>query len=240
MKYVSDDYTSFGCLLVFIMSHGDKSKIISSDSKEIDLNEFITPLKRNATLISKPKIFFIQACRGNNKMTADGKKRPSSSNSIVHERYFDDKNRLPKEADFLVSYSTLEGNESYRDEDDGTWYIQMLCKAVREEESKEISAILTYTHYLVANMVGKHRFPNGETVELKMMPMYENRLLKLFYIAKPKNVRKKFFFLFYITIMTLFLHNIFNWKKDFSGNSTRNRSRTKRKRESNTIAERTK
>jgi hypothetical protein len=63
-KYANDDYTSYGCLIIFIMSHGDKNRIVSSDSEIIDLNEFITPLKRNASLQSKPKVFFIQACRG--------------------------------------------------------------------------------------------------------------------------------------------------------------------------------
>ncbi len=64
-KYANDDYTSYGCLIVFIMSHGDRSKIISRDSEIVYLNEFITPLKRNASLQSKPKVFFIQACSGN-------------------------------------------------------------------------------------------------------------------------------------------------------------------------------
>ena len=37
-EYATHDYTSYGCLIIFIMSHGDKSKIISSDSEEIDLS----------------------------------------------------------------------------------------------------------------------------------------------------------------------------------------------------------
>jgi hypothetical protein len=188
--YATDNYTSYGCLIIFIMSHGDKSKIISSDSHEIDLSEFITPLKRNASLKSKPKVFFIQACRGSNEMSADNPSGTAqSSSNIVYSRYYDHENRLPKETDFLFSYSTLEDYVSYRDED-GTWYIQMLCKAIQEEESKEISAILRYTHYLISKMVGKHRFPNGDAVEFKMTPTYEDRLTKLFYIAEPQQVGK--------------------------------------------------
>ena len=181
-EYATHDYTSYGCLIIFIMSHGDKSKIISSDSKEIDLSEFITPLKRNHTLKSKPKVFFIQACRGNNKMKVndDGPISKSSSN-IVHSRYYDHENRLPKETDFLFAYSTLEDYLSYRDPDDGSWYIQMLCKAIREEESKEISHILKYAHQLISQMVAK-----CDTIEVKMTPTYEDRLTKLFYIAEPK------------------------------------------------------
>jgi hypothetical protein len=195
-KYASDDYTSYGCLIVFIMSHGDKSKIISSDSEIIDLNEFIRPLKRNTSLQSKPKVFFIQACRGNTKMTADDGNTATtrSSNSSVFSRFYDDKNRLPKEADFLYSYSTLEDHASYRDEEDGSWYIQMLCKAIREEESKEISAILRYAHLLISQMVATtfkypgHLNVENEIVEVKMTPTYEDRLTKLFYLAEPQQV----------------------------------------------------
>ena len=59
-EYATHDYTSYGCLIIFIMSHGDKSKIISSDSEIIDLNEFITPLKRNDSLKSKPSVSWQQ------------------------------------------------------------------------------------------------------------------------------------------------------------------------------------
>ena len=126
-EYATHDYTSYGCLIIFIMSHGDKSKIISSDSQEIYLSEFIAPLKTNASLKSKPKIFFIQACRGNNEMIADNPTGITrSSSNIVHSRYYDHEHRLPKETDFLFAYSTLEDYLSYRDEDNGSWYIQML------------------------------------------------------------------------------------------------------------------
>ena len=193
-EYATHDYTSYGCLIIFIMSHGDKSKIVSSDSAIIDLNEFIAPLKRNPTLKSKPKVFFIQACRGGNEMKVNDDATKSKSSSF-DSRYFDPEHRLPKEVDFLFAYSTLEDYLSYRDEEDnGSWYIQMLCKAIREEESKEISAILRYAHLLVSQLVGtapkdpEHPGKRNKTVKVKMVPTYEDRLTKLFYIAEPQQV----------------------------------------------------
>ena len=197
-KYAEHDYTSYGCLIIFLMSHVDKSKIVSSDSACIDLNEFITPLKTNASLKSKPKIFFIQACRGSTEMSVDNDAKRSSS---FPSSFFDHVNRLPKEVDFLFSYSTLEDHVLYRDEDNGTWYIQMLCKAIREEESKEISAILTYTHYLISQMVGTNR--------QKMTPTYENRLTKLhFYISKPPQVGVKCIKFIFFSSLTYFLFSL--------------------------------
>ena len=159
------------------MSYGDKSKIISSDSEEIDLNEFIKPLKRNASLIPKPKVFFIQACRSNTEI----------SNNNVNSRSFDHDKRLPSEVGFLFSYSTLN-----MDPDNGSWYIQMLCKAIREEESKEILHILKYTHLLVSQMVNTYDYKDDETATPRMTPMmYEDRLTKFFYIAKPHTSNEK-------------------------------------------------
>ena len=84
-KYASENYTSYGCLIIFIMSHGDKNKIISSDSEIIDLNDFITLLKTNASLKSKPKVYFIQACRGRARMTVsdDATTTHSPSNNRI-------------------------------------------------------------------------------------------------------------------------------------------------------------
>jgi hypothetical protein len=158
------------------MSYGDKSRIVSSDSEEIDLNEFIKPLKRNASLIPKPKVFFIQACRSNTEI----------SNNNVNSRSFDHDKRLPSEVGFLFSYSTLN-----MDPDNGSWYIQMLCKAIREEESKEILHILKYTHLLVSQMIKTYYFIEDETVTLGMMPTYEDLLTKFFYIAKPHTSNEK-------------------------------------------------
>ena len=68
--YAKRDYSSHGCFLLFIMSHGKKSTIISGDSQEVELNEFIIPLKKNASLNNKPEVIIIQASRDLKKMTS--------------------------------------------------------------------------------------------------------------------------------------------------------------------------
>ncbi len=127
------------------------------------------------------------------KVNDDATKSKSAS---FDSRYFDPEHRLPKETDFLFAYSTLEDYLSYRDEEDGTWYIQMLCKAILEEESKEISAILTYTHALISKMVGTN---HNKDNEVNMTLTYvESRLSKLFFISRPPQVgNKNLFFLFF-------------------------------------------
>ena len=62
------DFVRYSSLIVFIMSHG-KGKgisggtILSADEMEIYISEFIDPFKECESLLGKPKLFFIQACR---------------------------------------------------------------------------------------------------------------------------------------------------------------------------------
>ena len=72
--------------------------------------------------------------------------------------------------------------------------MKMLCKAIRVEESKEISHVLKYARLLISQMVGtapkylEHLGKRNETVKVKMTPTFEDRLTKVFYIAEPQQV----------------------------------------------------
>lgn len=60
------DFRQYSCFMAFIMSHGNMNGIAGTDGKlvEVDtLSSYITPDKCEE-LKDKPKIFFIQACRG--------------------------------------------------------------------------------------------------------------------------------------------------------------------------------
>lgn len=84
------------------------------------------------TLVGKPKLFFVQACRG--ECTDPGilfKPKPKD------EKKFDavDSRTQPEEcyviptlADVLIMYSTCEGYVSFRNSDQGSWFIQVSIK----------------------------------------------------------------------------------------------------------------
>ena len=70
LKYKQIDFTNYSCFMAFIMSHGDECGIAGTDYKKgkntikVDtLSSYFTPNKCEG-LKNKPKIFFIQACRG--------------------------------------------------------------------------------------------------------------------------------------------------------------------------------
>ena len=122
-NYSKKDYSKDSCFICFIMSHGEYGKILSSDEKLIDLKaDIIKPFKSNKTLVNKPKLFFIQACRGKNVMPIIERLH------ISHDLYKQDTNtetetdasKLPKDADILYSYATVEGYVAFRDPNPGT------------------------------------------------------------------------------------------------------------------------
>ena len=60
------DHKKFDCLLIAILTHGIKGKIYGTDGELIpveDLTELFSGIQC-ASLIGKPKIFLLQACRG--------------------------------------------------------------------------------------------------------------------------------------------------------------------------------
>ena len=107
---------SFVCC---ILSHGNKSGIISSDSQEIPRENIETMVGGSEILKSKPKIFFIQACRGDNYGSAP-----------VERVAADDTTSL--RADFYLCFATVHGDKSYRDRFTGSWFITEVCKLLCE------------------------------------------------------------------------------------------------------------
>lgn len=104
---------SFVCCILFHGSDGDA--IIGSDSKPVKRKDIETLTGRSAILNSRPKLFFIQACRGDNP------------GSIPVERVLAD-GSVPVSADFYFCYATVSGDKAYRGECKGSWFVIELCR----------------------------------------------------------------------------------------------------------------
>lgn len=175
------------------MSHGsDDGKIYASDL-QFDVTEVWEPFIGDhcPSLIGKPKLFFIQACRGS--MTDPGvfvktKSNPNLSQvkadsidaEVVHEETF----VIPKLADLLVMYSTSEGHISFRNPDSGSWFIQSLCQELRENPKEELLNILTGVMRRVAFGFQSNIPANTAYDAAKQMPCFMSMLTKTFYLRK--------------------------------------------------------
>jgi hypothetical protein len=97
------DYKNVGSLLVFIMSHGDEGTILGTNEEDVYLTEFIDPFKNVQSLKNKPKLFFVNACRGEGYVPIHD--RVASDNQTSRDLHKAE--NTPIEADFLFAYSTV-------------------------------------------------------------------------------------------------------------------------------------
>ncbi|XP_041079857.1 caspase-3-like isoform X3 [Polyodon spathula] len=131
---------SFVCAL---LSHGDEGVLYGTDGC-IEMKRLTSIFRgdRCKTLVGKPKLFFIQACRGtelDGGIESDSIESDSSPQTI------------PVEADFLYAYSTAPGYYSWRNTASGSWFIQSLCDVLSKYGRElELMQILTRVNHKVA------------------------------------------------------------------------------------------
>ncbi|XP_071637620.1 caspase-8 isoform X1 [Temnothorax longispinosus] len=112
----------YDCLFLCILSHGYEGGVISSDEKEVSL-ETIERAVCCMKLKDVVKIVIIQACQGktrgsiNNCLTTDG--LSDSLAPIEDIRQFEN---------FFMFMSTMQGFLSIRHKEEGSWFIQEVCK----------------------------------------------------------------------------------------------------------------
>uniref|UniRef100_A0A2K6GC10 Caspase-8 n=1 Tax=Propithecus coquereli TaxID=379532 RepID=A0A2K6GC10_PROCO len=154
--YQSMDHNNKDCFICCILSHGDKGIVYGTDGEEASIYELTSYFtgSKCPSLAGKPKVFFIQACQGDNYQ----KGVPVETDSEQKEAYLEmdvsfQKRYIPDEADFLLGMATVNNCVSYRNPVEGTWYIQSLCQSLRERcpRGDDILTILTEVNYEVSN-----------------------------------------------------------------------------------------
>ncbi|KAK8774128.1 hypothetical protein V5799_011338 [Amblyomma americanum] len=129
------------CLVVILMSHGRENEIFGSDGNIVHLHDDVYTLFNNEncpTLQGKPKIFFVQACRGMAYDTGtkgvvrdmqDGEQRrrecPNPPPPAREER-------VATWSDMYFVYSTIHKYISYRNNVIGLWLMWAVCSVFRE------------------------------------------------------------------------------------------------------------
>lgn len=153
--FQSMDHESKDCFVCCILSHGDKGIIYGTDGKEASIRELTSYFtgSKCPSLAGKPKVFFIQACQGDNFQKAVPVETDLEKDNNLDMDSLPQKNYIPDEADFLLGMATVKYCVSYRDPMHGTWYIQSLCQSLRERcpLGEDILSILTGVNYDVSN-----------------------------------------------------------------------------------------
>uniref|UniRef100_A0A3B3D026 Caspase-3 n=1 Tax=Oryzias melastigma TaxID=30732 RepID=A0A3B3D026_ORYME len=134
------DHSNCASFVCILLSHGDEGVFYGTDGS-VEL-KFLTSLFRGdhcRSLVGKPKLFFIQACRGTD--LDDGIEADSK----------DDTTKIPVEADFLYAFSTAPGYYSWRNTMTGSWFINALCDMLSKYGKElELLHIMTRVNHMVA------------------------------------------------------------------------------------------
>ncbi|XP_066256108.1 caspase-1-like [Euwallacea similis] len=133
------------CLVVAVLSHGRTSGRIAARDDEYNIDELMKAFDGHhcPSLAGKPKLFFIQACRGDDVDSGVRVQSDASNKSTVY--------KIPTMADILIMYATVEGYAAWRDQNKGSWFIQTLVKKLEEHhDQRDLVSILTMVNREVA------------------------------------------------------------------------------------------
>ena len=129
IQFSRKDHSRCDAFVFIIMSHGGKwDTVCGVDDKSIEIEELMsqfTPTKC-PSLEKKPKLFFIQACRGESEERLSSNRSDASSDAT---RGLTDstlpRSVCPEQTDFLLSYATVPGYKAYRIPKIGSPFIQV-------------------------------------------------------------------------------------------------------------------
>ena len=122
----TDCLQTSSCFVCCIMTHGDMGMIYGSDSASLNIKDITDLFKEEncKPLTEKPKLFFIQACRGRQHLTGRPPIPPTSgtrsTNAVAQAEsdvdYVNDStfrySADPNEPHFLLGYSTAPGKQT--------------------------------------------------------------------------------------------------------------------------------
>lgn len=156
-EFSTRDHTMYDALVVCILSHGDINTIQGTDSIHVQIGK-LTALFRSSeckSLTGKPKLFFIQACQGQekNKVTVpSGTQQDSVETDIKIDESQTPTPPIPGEPDFLLGFACVPGYVSYRRRSTGSIYIEKLTNAIdRFADRCDLSTILLQVNHDVSD-----------------------------------------------------------------------------------------
>ena len=128
----AEDHSNFDGFVLIIMSHGGEGNVVCGiDGRAARIEEIMVEFKAISceTLRNKPKMFFIQCCRGEcaefmspvQRHVDNPMPRFSNDSALAN-------NPCPQEGDFLLSFAAAPGYYAYRRPDSGSVFLQVGVK----------------------------------------------------------------------------------------------------------------
>ncbi|XP_033736655.1 caspase-3-like [Pecten maximus] len=196
------DHTEHSAFLCAVLTHGNKDGLWAKDSL-IKISELtkIFDAENCPSLVNKPKVFIIQACRGNEEgkpivikvqntedpVVDDALPMEQDENMEVQEDARDpvsvDILTIPAIMDFLIIHATVEGEKAWRNTATGTPFIRNFCDELEtllgNRGEDDIYTLLNRVNLAVAL---KFQAQSGG----KQMPCFVSTLTKTFKLKAPQ------------------------------------------------------
>ncbi|ESN92712.1 hypothetical protein HELRODRAFT_96017 [Helobdella robusta] len=179
-----DDYGNYACLVVVILSHGREGKVYATDGTlQID-SEVVDKFKGEncQSLAGKPKLFFIQACRGS-KFDHGVEMRDYVDGVSVNEVRI-----ISSEADIMIAHSSTAGFYSWRNNVDGSWFIESLCNVLNSDLVNDVDlvSLMTLVNKLVSDNYQSKNTDEKFSSNKKQIPCVLSTLRKLVFL-RPRD-----------------------------------------------------
>ncbi|XP_045038020.1 caspase-2 isoform X2 [Desmodus rotundus] len=175
--------------IVALLSHGVEGGVYGVDGKVLQLQE-VFRLFDNAScpsLQNKPKMFFIQACRGDETDRGvdlqDGKSHTQSPGCEESDAGRQEllKMRLPTRSDMICGYACLKGTAAMRNTKRGSWYIEALAQVFSDRAcDTHVADMLVRVNGLIKEREGYA--PGTEFHRCKEMSEYCSTLCQHLYL----------------------------------------------------------
>ncbi|XP_034544089.1 caspase-6-like [Notolabrus celidotus] len=183
------NHSDTDCFLLIFLSHGENDHVYTYDGK-ISIQDITALFKGDKcpSLVGKPKIFILQACRGDRHddpvMACDAVDSELKTNEVVVDASA--VHTLPAGADFIMCYSVAEGYYSHRETLNGSWYVQDLCELLQKYgESLEFTELLTLVNRKVS-MRSVGNSSDKSSIGKKQVPCFASMLTKKLYFRPKK------------------------------------------------------
>ncbi|XP_016107213.1 caspase 20, apoptosis-related cysteine peptidase [Sinocyclocheilus grahami] len=169
------------CFVCCVLSHGIKEGVCGTDGAVISVDEIREPFNgiNCKRLVGKPKMFFIQACRGGKnqdrvQVQADSSEDGESEMEVDGDDF---DITIPADTDFLIARSTIDGHLCYRRPEEGSWFIQSLCRNLEQHcpLGTDIQTVLLCVNNEVSN----------QGFKCKQMPVHEVAMRKKLVLLPP-------------------------------------------------------